>query len=248
MPPTAQNIADQRDRLAQHRQNVQTLLQQIAAQGGWIHAPLALLNTLSENWAQIARCKTVLLGWRQEIEHHPDDEAEGSVGALEEEIGQLEASRALPLPPVARQAVEQALQEAQERRKALLITVTVQASDQARVYQAGRDLVVHEASVDREGQRAERALTDYLRAVRHVCGPVQLNQIDQAESRFVQPMRLEQVYVRLNIERQVDMTKAEDEVQPTCLVVVQEALSASACPTPTASGATLSPTPTLRAL
>ncbi|GAB4213514.1 MAG: hypothetical protein OHK0022_50710 [Roseiflexaceae bacterium] len=72
----------------------------------------------------------------------------------------------------------------------------------------------HAALPDRAAQQAERALTNYLRALRYACGPLQLSQIDQAESRYAQPMRLEQVYIRLNIERQVKLTKAEIAALP----------------------------------
>jgi formylglycine-generating enzyme required for sulfatase activity len=130
MPPTAQNIADQRERLAHHRANVQTLLQQIAAQGGWMHAPLALLNTLSENRAQIAQCKAVLRGWAQAVEDHADDAVTAGAQVLDQQIGELEASRALPLPTAVREAVEQALQGAQERRAALQVHITASADRQ----------------------------------------------------------------------------------------------------------------------
>ncbi len=78
-----------------------------------------------------------------------------------------------------------------------------------RQYQAGRDLAVHEAPPDRAARQAERALLNYLSALRHACGPLQLGQIDQAESRFAQPMRLEHVYVGLNTERRIKLTEAQ---------------------------------------
>ncbi|HEU4321976.1 MAG TPA: SUMF1/EgtB/PvdO family nonheme iron enzyme, partial [Roseiflexaceae bacterium] len=88
-----------------------------------------------------------------------------------------------------------------------------QVSD-VRMYQAGGNLTVHEALPDRAAQQAERALTNYLRHLRHACAPLQLGQIDQAESRFAQPMRLEPVYIGLNIEQRVALTEAEIATLP----------------------------------
>jgi len=116
---TPQDIDDQRSRLAQHRQNVQILLQQIAMQGGSMHAPLGLLNTLTENRTQIARCKTVLRNWGQQVEDHPDDSVAEALVSLDRQIGELEASLRLPLSAAVRTSVAQSLQEAQERRAAL---------------------------------------------------------------------------------------------------------------------------------
>ncbi len=83
-----------------------------------------------------------------------------------------------------------------------------------RQYQAGRDLTVNEAPPDRAAQQAEHALLNYLSALRYACGPIQLGQIDQAESRYALPMRLERVYIRLDTERQIKLTEAEIAALP----------------------------------
>ena len=71
--PTSQDIADQQRLLAQHRQNVQTLLEQITSQGGAIHASLNLRNTLADAQKDIGRCKAILRGWGVRVDDHPND-------------------------------------------------------------------------------------------------------------------------------------------------------------------------------
>jgi hypothetical protein len=117
--PSPEDIANQRERLADHRQNVQTLLKQIGGHGGFIHAPLAQLNTLRDQRAEIARCKATLRSWGQVVEDHPDDEATEGARVLDQQISELEVSLHMPLPEAACQPLEQALQAAQERRKTL---------------------------------------------------------------------------------------------------------------------------------
>ncbi|HEU4323217.1 MAG TPA: hypothetical protein VFS21_08685, partial [Roseiflexaceae bacterium] len=113
------------------------------------------------------------------------------------------------------QALVEALGEpGQQPELRTLMQVQGEQVANVRQYQVGRDLTVHEAPPDRAAQQAERALIDHLRALRHACGPLQLSQLDQAESRFAQPMRLEQVYIRLNIERQIKLTEAEIAALP----------------------------------
>ncbi|MEI8167764.1 MAG: hypothetical protein WCG26_15390, partial [Chloroflexales bacterium] len=77
---------------------------------------------------------------------------------------------------------------------------TITNAEQTVVY---GDQHIHEAPLDETRARAEGALTDYLYAARHGCNTVQLARIDPKDGRHQTEMRLEQVYISLNTERQI---------------------------------------------
>lgn len=114
-----QDIRNQIEQLLQLRQNVQILLAQINAHGGWMHAPLAQLNSLIEQRREIAQCKAVLRGWQGQADDHPNDGPAQELGFLEQQISELEQSLRFPLPEAARQPLALLLQGAQERRRLL---------------------------------------------------------------------------------------------------------------------------------
>ena len=76
------------------------------------------------------------------------------------------------------------------------------------------DQHIHAAPPDEQRARAERALLSYLRATGHSCNTVQLARIDPKEGRHHAEMRLEQVYIGLNTERQVEL-RADELRQPS---------------------------------
>jgi len=71
-PQRREDIARQQEMLAQARQNVEILLQQIAQQGR-AYAPIILLNTLTEARKNIAQCKATLRGWGIQVKDYPND-------------------------------------------------------------------------------------------------------------------------------------------------------------------------------
>ncbi|HEU4325304.1 MAG TPA: SUMF1/EgtB/PvdO family nonheme iron enzyme [Roseiflexaceae bacterium] len=204
---TAQEIADQQSRLAQHRANVQTLLQQIAAQGGWMHAPVTLLNNLAEQRGQIARCKAILRSWRAPVENHPDDDPAKNVGELEQAISELEASRTAPLPTAVRQAIEHLLASAPERLAALgSVSATQQFDGQSQVNQAiGVNFGTVQAFFGTQPQDGAALLNDYLDSLGRECEHLRLSRLtgrhqSGAEQRAAPPLRLQAVYTSLTTD------------------------------------------------
>ncbi|GAB4208516.1 MAG: hypothetical protein OHK0022_38180 [Roseiflexaceae bacterium] len=206
--PSEHDIAAQCERLVLYRQNVQQMLQQITAQGGWIYAPVALLNALSDNRREIARCKATLRGWRVPVDDHPDDDATSDIGALEQQAAELEASRAT-LQGLVLQLVQQALVGVQERREALKqIETTVSISGGAGVH--GAVLGVNQGTVQVffGGQPPENgaALLDaYLDALGRECEHLRLSRLtgkrqSGADQRADPPLRLQAVYTSLTTD------------------------------------------------
>ncbi|GAB4211721.1 MAG: hypothetical protein OHK0022_46580 [Roseiflexaceae bacterium] len=205
---TAQEITDQQSRLAQHRANVQTLLQQIAAQGGWMHAPISLLNNLAEQRGQIARCKAILRRWRALVDEHPDDDPAKSVGELEQEISELEEARATARSGAVRQAAEQALTGAPERRAVLTsVNATQQIGGHAQVHQAiginfGTVQAFFGAKPPEDGAVL---LNDYLDSLVQECDRLRLSRLTSkrqtgAEQGTAPPLRLQAVYTSLTTD------------------------------------------------
>jgi len=71
--PNYQEVASKEYHLWICRQNVQTILDQIAQQGGMSAASIGLLNGLADNRAEIERCKIILRSWGVIVEDLPDD-------------------------------------------------------------------------------------------------------------------------------------------------------------------------------
>ncbi|HEU4321724.1 MAG TPA: SUMF1/EgtB/PvdO family nonheme iron enzyme [Roseiflexaceae bacterium] len=205
---TPQEIADHHTRLAQHRANVQTLLQQIAAQGGWMHAPVTLLNTLAEQRGQLARCKAILRSWRAPVDNHPDDDPTKSIGELEQEISELEASRTAPLPAALRQAAEHLLAGAPERLAALTsVSATQQIGGQAQVQQAiGVNFGTVQAFFGTQlPENGAALLNAYLDSLSQECERLRLSRLTGkrqtgAEQGTAPPLRLQAVYTSLTTD------------------------------------------------
>ena len=81
----------------------------------------------------------------------------------------------------------------------------------------------YEAPPDEQHARSEQGMIGYLCALRHGCNTVQLGRIDPRDGRHHAEMRLEQVYIGLNTERQADMQR-EQPGDKTRAVPVLEAI------------------------
>jgi predicted NACHT family NTPase len=65
-------------------------------------------------------------------------------------------------------------------------------------------ITINPEPVDHEAEACERALIDYLSMLQSECSSLQLTRIDESESRYRRPMRLEQVYIGLHTTSQVE--------------------------------------------
>jgi hypothetical protein len=72
-PPSQEEIQDQLDLLASHRQTLSILLKQ-QAKLGEAYAPPGLANGIREARDHIKRIKTTLRDWGQRVADAPDDE------------------------------------------------------------------------------------------------------------------------------------------------------------------------------
>lgn len=89
-------------------------------------------------------------------------------------------------------------------------TQRVEASDGGRVSGVAQirgdhaQVTINPERPDHVIEGRERALIDYLTGLQGECSPLQLTRIEPSESRYRQPMRLEQVYISLQTTTQVD--------------------------------------------
>lgn len=71
--PEDETIRNQKQRLKDHRQNLELFLRQKVLQGGDAYVRAEVAGGIRENRKEITRIKTILRGWGIAVEDHPDD-------------------------------------------------------------------------------------------------------------------------------------------------------------------------------